>query len=222
MGRWRAGTRYLRSQHPLDHETVKCSARCSSTCTGPCTAEHTRSISGPDRGRAIRLFDSRTPSDLGFCGAPGRIRTCDRRIRSPALCCLLGLFCVVACHPVRSAVPFGAGCCRLVSCQSGTAEHERSTHARPTASDGTPRSQRMAVLFSGCPPRLRPRCESGRMWPPRFTARSSHVPQGKLRPLQTTGPRCGLSRMRAASRFLSGLTPLGPGSFGFGISYNTT
>ena len=44
---------------------------------------------------------SRTPSDLGFCGAPGRIRTCDRRIRSPMLYplsygCLIQLWPVVA------------------------------------------------------------------------------------------------------------------------------
>ncbi len=67
------------------HGTAKCSARWASTCTGPCTAEHTWRMSGPEPDPAPRLFDSRTPSDLGFCGAPGRIRTCDHRIRSPVL-----------------------------------------------------------------------------------------------------------------------------------------
>ena len=54
-------------------------------CTRPCTGEHTWSISGPQTPRGPRSRSSCTPSDLGFYGAPGRIRTCGRRIRSPVL-----------------------------------------------------------------------------------------------------------------------------------------
>ncbi len=84
---WGVGgrTRAVPVRSRLGHGTAKCSARWPSTCTGPCTGEHTRSISGPDPDPAPRLFDSRTPYDLGFCGAPGRIRTCGHRIRSPVL-----------------------------------------------------------------------------------------------------------------------------------------
>ncbi len=71
---------------PQGHGTAKCSARWVPTCTGPCTAEHTWRMSGPDPGLAPRLFGSRTPSELGFCGALGRIRTCDHRVRSPVVC----------------------------------------------------------------------------------------------------------------------------------------
>ena len=67
------------------HGMAKCSARWPSTCTGPCTGERTRSISGPQRLRGPRSRSSCTPFDLGFCGAPGRIRTCGHRIRSPVL-----------------------------------------------------------------------------------------------------------------------------------------
>ena len=40
---------------------------------------------GPKTPRGPLPRSSSAPSDLGFCGAPGRIRTCGRRIRSPVL-----------------------------------------------------------------------------------------------------------------------------------------
>ena len=51
----------------------------------PCTGEHTRSTQHPETPRGPRSRPSLTPSDLEFCGAPGRIRTCGRRIRSGSL-----------------------------------------------------------------------------------------------------------------------------------------
>ncbi len=129
---------------PQGHGMAKCSVRCAPTCTGPCTGEHTKSISGPDPGLAPRLFDLRTPFDLGFCGAPGRIRTCGHRIRSVLVAYRHVTLRTVSCHPIRSAVPSSAVSCRGVSPRSKTAEHERSTRGRIAASNGTSRGSRSA------------------------------------------------------------------------------
>jgi hypothetical protein len=118
------------------HGTAKCSARWSPTCTVPCTGEHTRSTHSPQTRRGPLAESSNTPYDLGFCGAPGRIRTCGHRIRSSLVSRRHVSLHTVSCHSIRSAVPPGAVWCRLVPCQYGTAEHKRSTHSPLMTSDG--------------------------------------------------------------------------------------
>ena len=103
----------------------------------PCTGEHTRSTHGPQTPRGPLPRSSCTPSDLGFCGAPGRIRTCDRRIRSSMVTYRHVSLRAVVTRTVRIRMPFCVASCRPVMSRSKTAEHERSTHRPLDASDGT-------------------------------------------------------------------------------------
>ncbi len=145
VGSWWTDTGRRRHGHGM----AKCSARWPSTCTGPCTGEHTWRMSGPDPGPAPRLFDSQTPSELGFCGAPGRIRTCDHRMRSPVLSCLYVPQGAVSSLSTRSPPSFRAKGCRPAPCQSGTAEHKRSTH-RPWWHSMAPREVLARTLLHWC------------------------------------------------------------------------
>ena len=107
--------------------------------------------SAPRRALGLALFDSRTPSDLGFCGTPGRIRTCGHRMRSSLVTYRGVSLHTVSCHPIRSTVSSEIVWCRLLSCQYGTAEHERSTNGPVAASDGTSqRSRRTANDLGLC------------------------------------------------------------------------
>ena len=96
----------------------------------PCTGEHTRSTHRPKTQRGPLPRSSLTPSDLGFCGAPGRIRTCDRRIRSSMVACRDGLLRTVVSRTIRIRVSFCATSYRPLTSRSKTAEHERSTQTR--------------------------------------------------------------------------------------------
>ncbi len=108
----------------------------------PCTGEHTRSTQAPKTRRGPRSRSSLTPFDLGFCGAPGRIRTCDRRIRSPIFSCLYVPRGAVSSQSIRSLLSFRVKGYRLLTSRSRTTEHKRSTHALSAASDGTSRGTR--------------------------------------------------------------------------------